>query len=100
MTEEKMDSEQVKRLRKRRNYVEFVGLCVGLIGGMFLVFSVMEAGAYNDLEYKNKYLTNPDLPISEWGNATWKISFSFKSTSPFSNILHITGFNIISLRRA
>ena len=74
MTEEKMDSGQVKRLRKRRNYVEFVGLCVGLIGGMVLMVSALEASSYNDLEYKNKYLTNPDLPISEWGNATWTIS--------------------------
>jgi hypothetical protein len=74
MTELKIDSEQVKRLRKRTKGIGLVSFLVIFVGLAIFLIAFMEANQYSQLEFEKKYLTDPNIPVSQWENATWTIS--------------------------
>jgi ABC-type Fe3+ transport system permease subunit len=72
MTEEKKLTG-IEKMRKRKEIVQTIGFVVFVMAGVVALILAMQMGMWQDLLDK-QYLTNPDLPISEWKNATFTLT--------------------------
>lgn len=70
---EKKELTGVEKMRKRKEIITTIGACMLILGGVVALVVAMEMGTWQDFLDK-KYLTDPNLPISQWKNATFTIS--------------------------
>jgi len=63
----------IDKMRNRKELVEVIGFSVAILAGFVLIAMAMQMGTWHTLLDK-KYLTDPDLPISEWQNATFTVT--------------------------
>jgi hypothetical protein len=69
----KKEKTAIEKIRAGKENLGIIGGYVALIGAMILLIATFQIIAYGNLA-DQKYLTNPDQPISQMQNATYTIS--------------------------
>jgi len=89
MTEQKKLTG-IEKMRKRKKSVQMIGFMVFVMAGVIALILAMQMGMWQDLLDK-QYLTDPNLPISEWKNATFTLSHERINHLIMENAVYVVG---------